>query len=851
MSSDDLKRDLYVKVFKQELIRELQYLWDVANDRADMHDAFIDQLIYVLQQVASIAPFANSQLSYLLDASQFAANRVRDVKISFTANLMDEIDLPRLEIMADVVAREAMWRYEQFIIQRLTDDLADGVIPFAKAGVARVIEKLVRSYGKKSRNGKAELTLNESNLLSGLVEGRSGALIQGLANTTLILKREKKGFIRGLIIGNNATITAEDVYGRSGFRRYTIVNNKLQDTLYTRHKPYHQQISAWEKIQKIYNGNADIFYNFGYTYFRKTAPNDPKCTYANMPMEIIRNRYYYEEQKKDVLSKDLIHELDNWTPGRLEIDEVTFAEYLKWTVSNPKKDIRDFVKEKLGLKGVQLIQYQGSLKNFSLQGKNLSYMDLSGCTISGDLTATNFSHSYLIATHFLQVTSACETIFYAANCAFLKAEGVDFTDADFTQTNFSYAELNSATLARCKMLGTNWQQAQVKDTTGDQEVLQQLGLKIVQINLDLQLQRDEIRQNTEALQRQKQTLQQSNLEPQLADDIAYLIQKTESQQALEYYFRKEIANIKISLLQGVQKSEIDALNIKVKDVYDLLQKQQSQQKVFVDQAALAKLSTALTRQWTTAFENNQRQQQSSLQQISQLYFDFRQEVERRFSLLEARVQELEQWKAAINDILAGLKNDRSAITQNSIKKIEMLMDVSTRNPALINVQSVRNNFKELQDSLEHKRGNVALFKSQPQQDIAKLVASMPEDNIPFDQKAAEELNNQGQILELEKNYEAARSTYLEGAEKGSARARTSFGFLLMKALGGPRDVLLAYDCWVMSAMEGHVRAMINLSILLQNGDGPIKPDKEMSEFWSAEAKKSEAQPSPPAVMRKV
>jgi hypothetical protein len=62
--SGNLKRDLYFKVFKKELIRELYYLWDVANGRAAPRDAFTDQMIKGLSLAASSVPF--STVVYLI-----------------------------------------------------------------------------------------------------------------------------------------------------------------------------------------------------------------------------------------------------------------------------------------------------------------------------------------------------------------------------------------------------------------------------------------------------------------------------------------------------------------------------------------------------------------------------------------------------------------------------------------------------------------------------------------------------------------------------------------------------------------------------------------------------------------
>lgn len=43
------KRDLYIKIFKEEFIREMQFIWDVANDRAKPKDNFTSKIVALLK----------------------------------------------------------------------------------------------------------------------------------------------------------------------------------------------------------------------------------------------------------------------------------------------------------------------------------------------------------------------------------------------------------------------------------------------------------------------------------------------------------------------------------------------------------------------------------------------------------------------------------------------------------------------------------------------------------------------------------------------------------------------------------------------------------------------------------
>ena len=59
------KRELYIKVFKQEFVRELEYLWDVANKRAVARDAFINSLVSLLTAAAPSVPVVGSAAAAL------------------------------------------------------------------------------------------------------------------------------------------------------------------------------------------------------------------------------------------------------------------------------------------------------------------------------------------------------------------------------------------------------------------------------------------------------------------------------------------------------------------------------------------------------------------------------------------------------------------------------------------------------------------------------------------------------------------------------------------------------------------------------------------------------------------
>ena len=194
----------------------------------------------------------------------FAANRIRDERLGTLTNLNDELNLAQLNILLDVVVREALRRYESFILDVLSDNNVKGVIPFARIGAQRMIEYLSRHASQE--DGRIEVTLNESTLLAGLVEGRSGAWVDDFSNNDLELKETE----RHLLGERHKTIHAETVYGRPGFRIFEMRDDKLVDQLYIRNTSRHSEgIPRWRRGLELLRGRTEAFYNFGRTDFRR------------------------------------------------------------------------------------------------------------------------------------------------------------------------------------------------------------------------------------------------------------------------------------------------------------------------------------------------------------------------------------------------------------------------------------------------------------------------------------------------------------------------------------------------------------------------------------------------------
>lgn len=492
LQEERTKRDLYIKIFKQEFIRELQYLWDVANDRATARSTFTEKLVEKLKVLPKEIPVIGKAIDKLGEVAKFAANEVRDKQTEFTASLYDQLDIERLEILLDVVAREAYRRYEYFIERLLGDNPEKCIIPFAKVGVARSLEYLTRKtaavslgswlsdkkqtvFGAEQKKADDkrdekiklhdEVKFNQSSLLTGLIEGRSGSFVQGWTNHKVLLKRKKTGSDKP------KEIDAEEAYARSAMMHFEINRNEIIKNYYVRKEAWHKNRPWTVDVDNFLRGETEALYDFGRTAFRGKEPykKDPRCGFAIMPLSAITNRYEFKETND--FSPDLKKELEfHFSLSVVKIDKTTLKNFADWYRKHPAPlhTIAYYLKEgkaKTGkdsiCRNAKFVSCHEDLTGINLQGINLSSLDLSGATISGDLTDTQFNGSYLIGTKFINVTSAKNANFHRAHCAFLQAEGIDFSGTNLTQTNFSFANLTNATLTRCITLGAIWHQTKL------------------------------------------------------------------------------------------------------------------------------------------------------------------------------------------------------------------------------------------------------------------------------------------------------------------------------------------------------------------------------------------------------
>ena len=100
---------------------------------------------------------------------------------------------------------------------------------------------------------------------------------------------------------------------------------------------------------------------------------------------------------------------------------------------------------------------------------------------------------------------------------------------------------------------------------------------------------------------------------------------------------------------------------------------------------------------------------------------------------------------------------------------------------------------------------------------------------------AKEFYQKGKSLEEAKDFKVAKQCYQQAADGGAVSALTSLGMFALLGPGGmPKDKAKAYELFFQAAQKGHVRAMKNLAVMLDTGDG-VKQDQEQALKWYRKA----------------
>ncbi|MCH9644249.1 MAG: ankyrin repeat domain-containing protein [Gammaproteobacteria bacterium] len=422
---------LYQHILKEEFIRELQFLVDVGSDRAQAKADFTDKLLKVFTEKATEAlselpggKWLVAGLEYAIDWYQAINKKAKQEQASLLGHTFE---LRHLQILLDTVAMEAARRYQFFILEYLNENPLEGVIPFAKTGVARMLAYVL----------KHKLNLEEEHLLHGLMKGYSGRGFTDFCNSELKLKIDdrKKGWVqKGKQTAGLKKYTAEGAYARGGL------------------------ISTNGQLSKI-----------GATNILDGTKEDPKYGYIHAP-EHINASEKTTPQSKAELSPTLRERLDKYQPIWVTITRDDIKEYLASVIPAEKNNISllMFMQEKRG-HHIERLFFIGEnpddwdLSMFDFAWANLSDCVFNHCVFANSFEHTKFNRSYLRLADLTQVknTQGCE--FKEAHLEFVVTSGITITRGNFTQAYCDYGNFDRATLEDCQTLDSSWAYASTND----------------------------------------------------------------------------------------------------------------------------------------------------------------------------------------------------------------------------------------------------------------------------------------------------------------------------------------------------------------------------------------------------
>ncbi len=104
--------------------------------------------------------------------------------------------------------------------------------------------------------------------------------------------------------------------------------------------------------------------------------------------------------------------------------------------------------------------------------------------------------------------------------------------------------------------------------------------------------------------------------------------------------------------------------------------------------------------------------------------------------------------------------------------------------------------------------------------------------------SGEDYYKQGISQEEKLDYENAKLSYDKSFKKGYFKAETNLGLFFLRGIGGaPQDKKQAYQHFLSAAEKGHPRAMFNVAMMLERGDG-ISSDLPLALYWYESAAKN-------------
>lgn len=654
------KHALFIKIFTQEFIREFQFLSDVVAGRAQRRGEFTDKLANFVKEMKA-APLVGIVLNALAGAANHLHDQRRLKHMGHVGRLHDRVDVVQLQILVETVAREAVRRYSYFINTRLSNEPETGIIPFAKSGVERTLEFIVRTSAE----------LNEATLLCGLIEGRSGAWVSGFSNTRLTGQ--------GLYV--KTKLHAEGAYARSAFRT-------LEGRYWIRTTPKHKG-DRWSSI----SGFMASLYEHGVVDFADKANTEPTYGYALVPPTLVTD-YDYQVHSPAV---KLIQELAQTPLPFVYITDKEITAYLQQRMQ-PQGAARLLDYLKRSHPTIETAICSADLSHLSLAGCDLSHCDFSGAIFAGDLREVRLDHCFLVGTTFLPGTQLHRASFQQTNAAYLQAECVDFTDANFSQAKFEYAKFGNAILVDTVTLGAVWYQAELTGIKSTADILTAQKAQVAELQAQQKKTQHQFKQWERTWERQQADWQKwrSNFSGQLSvmskaqtqanasiellqEQVEELLQAQQHRLTFEHYCQDEMTILRTRLDETASTEAVNVLQTRLaqmeKTVATISPPQlpnlTEQVKLLAqNHPALAPLCETLTHSVGQLLAQVQQTQRETEQRFQQLQKEL-QTVARE---LTTRIETLEKQQKALGQTVSQINTQQTEL-QSQVKHLHATLDV--------------------------------------------------------------------------------------------------------------------------------------------------------------------------------
>ncbi len=716
------KLQMYRKILVQEFIREFNFLADVQEERATAKADFTDKLSRIITVGATgiIDNIDVPGLNFLNIGIEIVVDKINDKRKEAKGDQIkmhvSEIDQEQLRILLEMVALEASRRYEFIMDNYLSDAPIEAVIPLAKAQVERMLEYILRK----------QLPLNLDNLLTGLIAGHSGAYVMGWKNTRLSTQDNLK-----------AKFTAEGLCGRPAFvtadkKCWVLIDSDSRKTPDAFKKASHLQSvcklpkhKRSEQLNKTVNTFAEklsykkeALFNYGYTKLNKLKeiPGqsliiEPKYGYVIVPQGVV-TQFDYSLQPQDTMSSALTKKLTDYAPTMQPVTRQQIIDYLKIRKNNNNNSnamsFNDFIRQKhphltmtvLEVNNEQELDFTG----FDFSDTDFSECILNGITIKGSLANAKFQGSYLIAANLTGVNNAFNADFSGAHLEYLKAQGANLSQANFTHTNLHYSQLQRTNLQYIQHLGAVWikavlQDIQIENPTAirEEQAAQEQTLKKQQQEIE-ELRKQSAKQDEaikeiqhlitnleKQIQESKDTAQQEKTQQsqQLQSLLGELMQEKQSRIVFERYCNGELEVLQLQIKDT--KINLDSKDRHIQQLQQRIEQlEQSHQELkLLVKTALEKLMGKTDGQ--KLFEEHCQVQFERLQQGIQVNASAiqkqQQELQKMHSKLSLEIQKLQnseqekQLSKIINqtETIVGDLNKPNVLQQNvTMKKLEDL-----------------------------------------------------------------------------------------------------------------------------------------------------------------------------------